>query len=66
MGEKSYVIRVNSLHKKFKADLKRANSRQNVMNAYWKHKKEHEKTLESHLKEEMKRVNRIKGKIEYR
>lgn len=36
------------------------------MNAYWKHRREHEKLLAKHLKEEMNQVNRVKSKIEYR
>jgi len=46
--------------------VKRAKSRQAVLNAYWKHKAQHEKLLKQHLKEEMAQVNRIKSKIKYR
>ena len=62
----SYTNQVAAIHKKFQAALKRANSRQAVLNAYWKHKADHERLLAKHLKEEMDQVKRIKGKMEYR
>lgn len=62
----SYLRGVASIHRKYQAALKRAKSRQQVLNAYWKHKKESERLLARHLKEEMGEVKRIKGKMEYR
>ena len=62
----SYTNQVAAIHKKFQTALKRANSRQAVLNAYWKHKADHEKLLEKHLKEEMNEVKRIKAKMEYK
>ena len=62
----SYTAQVNAIHRKFNAALKKANSRQAVLNAYWKHKAEHEALLVRHLKEEMNLVKRIKNKMEYR
>lgn len=62
----SYVRGVNALHRKYQAALRRAKTRQTVLNAYWKHKKESERLLAKHLKEEMMEVKRIKGKMEYR
>lgn len=62
----SYVRGVGQIHKKYQAALKRAKSRQAVLNAYWKHKKESERLLAKHLKEEMAEVKRIKGKMKYR
>jgi len=62
----SYVRAVASIHKKYQTTLKRAKSRQSVLNAYWKHKKESERLLAKHLKDEMAEVKRIKGKMEYR
>ncbi|HXG74333.1 MAG: hypothetical protein QW177_07205 [Candidatus Nitrosotenuis sp.] len=62
----SYVRGVAAIHRKYQAALKRAKSRQAVLNAYWKHKKESERLLAKHLKEEMAEVKRIKGKMEYR
>lgn len=62
----SYVRGVASIHRKYQIALKRAKSRQAVLNAYWKHKKESERLLAKHLKEEMAEVKRIKGKMKYR
>ena len=62
----SYASQVASIKKQFNAQLKRAKSRQAVLNAYWKHKAQHERLLKKHLKEEMAQVNRAKSKIKYR
>ena len=62
----SYANDVSALHKKYQTALKKAKTRQGVMNLYWKHKKDHEKLLKKHLKEEMAEVVRVKSKIEYR
>ena len=48
------------------AALKKAKSRQAVLNCYWKHKAQHERLLKKHLREEMAQVNRIKSKIKYK
>lgn len=68
MGSSSggYVRAVAGIHRKYQAALRRAKSRQSVLNAYWKHKKESERLLARHLKDEMADVKRIKGKMEYR
>lgn len=62
----SYVRGVAAVHRKYQAALKRAKSRQQILNAYWKHKKESERLLAKHLKDEMGKIKRIKGKMEYR
>ena len=62
----SYVNQINAIHRQFQSALKRAKSRQAVLNAYWAHKRQHEKILKKHLKEEMAQVNRIKSKLDYR
>ena len=62
----NYTSQVATIHKQFNVALKRAKSRQAVLNAYWKHKAQHEKLLKQHLKEEMADVNRRKSKIEFR
>lgn len=62
----SYVRGVAAIHRKYQTALKRAKSRQSVLNAYWKHKKESERLLAAHLREEMAEVKRIKGKMDYR
>ncbi len=66
MGSGSYTRGVAAIHRQFNTALKRANSRQAVMNAYWKHKRDSEKLLAKHLKEEFGDVNKIKSKIPYR
>ena len=62
----SYARAVAGIHRKYQVALKRAKSRQSVLNAYWKHKKESERLLAKHLKDEMAEVKRIKGKMDYR
>jgi hypothetical protein len=62
----SYTNEVAKIHRQFAATLKRAKSRQAVLNAYWAHKKQHEKLLQKHLREEMAQVNRIKNKLDYK
>ena len=62
----SYTGQVATIHRQFNADLKKAKSRQAVLNAYWKHKAQHERLLKRHLKEEMVQVNQVKSKIEFR
>ena len=43
-----YTSDVAKSHKKFTAALNRAKTRQACLNAYWKHKKEHENLLKKH------------------
>ena len=62
----SYTSQVATIHRQFNTALKRAKSRQAVLNAYWKHKAQHDKLLKQHLKEEMAQVNQVKSKIKYR
>ena len=62
----NYTSEVAAIHKKFQAQVKKAKSRQAVLNAYWKHKADHERLLAKHLKEEMAYVNKVKSKIDYR
>ncbi len=62
----SYSAQVASMHKQYQAALKRAKTRQAVLNCYWKHKAQHERLLKKHLKEEIAQVNRIKSNIKYR
>ena len=54
----SYTGQVATIHRQFNAEIKRAKSRQAVLNAYWKHKAQHERLLKQHLKEAMAQVNR--------
>jgi len=62
----SYVNQVNAMHRQYQSALKRARSRQSVLNLYWAHKRQHERLLKKHLREEMTQVTRIKNKIDYR
>ena len=62
----SYTNEVAKIHRQFNTALKRAKSRQTVLNAYWTHKKQHERLLQKHLKEEMVQVNRIKNRLDYK
>ena len=62
----SYTNQVAAIHRQFQAAVKRARTRQAVLNAYWAHKKAHERLLKKHLREEMSQVNKIKNKMDYR
>lgn len=56
-----YTSDVAKSHKKFTTALNRAKTRQACLNAYWKHKNEHENLLKKHLKEELADVNKKKS-----
>ena len=62
----SYTSQVNVIHRQFAAALRKAKSRQSVLNAYWAHKRAHERILKTHLREEMRQVNRVKNRMKYR
>jgi len=62
----SYTNEVAKIHRQFNTALKRAKSRQTVLNAYWAHKKQHERLLQKHLREEMALVNRLKNRLDYK
>ena len=62
-NSKSYFREVEKSHRKYSAALRRAGSRQAVMNLYWRHKKQHEALLKRHLREEMVEVVHIKKKF---
>tara|TARA_Y100000310_G_scaffold292230_1_gene320836 strand:+ start:176 stop:370 length:195 start_codon:yes stop_codon:yes gene_type:complete len=62
----SYTGQVAIIHRQFNTALRRAKSRQAVLNAYWKHKAQHERLLKQHLKQEMAQTNQVKSKIKYR
>ncbi len=63
MGVGNYTKAVVASQRRFQTALKRARTRQAVLNAYWKHKNEHERMLAKHLKEEFSETNRRKNKI---
>jgi hypothetical protein len=62
-NSKSYFREVERSHRIYTAALKRARSRQSVMNLYWRHKRQHEALLKRHLKDEMVEVNQVKKKF---
>jgi hypothetical protein len=62
-NSRSYFREVERSHRKYNAALRRARSRQSVMNLYWKHKRQHEALLRKHLKDEMVQVNLVKKKF---
>ena len=59
----SYTAQVAKSRKRFNSALKRAKTRQACLKAYYSHKKEHERLLKSHLKEELSQTNKKKAKI---
>jgi len=59
----SYTTEVNTIHKKFQNSVKRAKSKQSLNKAYSVHKKEHERLLKKHLREEIAMINKIKKKL---
>lgn len=62
-NSKSYFREVEKSHRKYNAAVKRARSRQSVMNLYWKHKRQHETLLKKHLRDEMAEIVQIKKKF---
>jgi len=60
----SYTNEVAKIHRQFSAA--RSKSRQAVLNSYWAHKKQHERLLKKHLREEMAQVNKIKNRLDYK
>jgi hypothetical protein len=59
----SYTTEVNTIHKKFQNAVKRAKSKQSLNKAYSVHKKEHERLLKKHLREEISMINKIKKNL---
>ena len=60
----SYTAQVNVIHKKFNAAVKKAKSKQALNKAYSSHKKEHERILKKHLREEVALINKAKSKLD--
>jgi hypothetical protein len=60
----SYSAQVNVIHKKFQNAIKRAKSKQTLNKAYSVHKKDHERLLKKHLREEIAMINKAKKKLE--
>ena len=59
----SYTTQVSAIHKKFNNAIKRAKTKQSLNKAYSVHKKEHERLLKKHLREEMAMINKAKKKL---
>ncbi|MDE1763506.1 MAG: hypothetical protein KGH88_04580 [Thaumarchaeota archaeon] len=62
-NSKSYFREVEKNHRTYNAAMKRAQSRQSMMNLFWRHKRQHEALLRKHLKDEMLQVIQLKKKF---
>jgi hypothetical protein len=62
-NSKSYFREVERSHRIYTAALRRARSRQAVMNLYWRHKRQHETLLRKHLRDEMLEIIQVKRKF---
>jgi len=60
----SYSAEVSTIHQKFKNAVKRAKTKQSLNKAYSVHKKDHERLLKKHLREEMAMIKKAKEKLE--
>jgi len=60
----TYTADVNVIHKKFNTAVKRAKTKTALNKAYSVHKKEHERILKKHLKEEMVTIKKVKAKLD--
>ena len=60
----TYTADVNIIHKKFNTAIKRAKTKTALNKAYSVHKKEHERILKKHLKEEMITIKKAKAKLD--
>jgi len=59
----SYSAQVNVIHKTFQNAVKRARTKQSLNKAYTVHKKAHERILKTHLREEIRMINKAKKKL---
>ena len=60
----SYSAQVNVIHKTFQNAVKRARTKKSLNKAYTVHKKAHERILKTHLREEIRMINKAKKKLE--
>lgn len=60
----SYTQEVNAIHKKFQNAMKRAKTKKSLNKAYSVHKKQHDRLLKKHLREEMAMINKAKKKLD--
>jgi S-methylmethionine-dependent homocysteine/selenocysteine methylase len=59
----SYSAQVNVIHKTFQNAVKRAKTKQTLNKAYSVHKRAHERILKTHLREEIRMINKAKKKL---
>lgn len=59
----SYTAQVSVIHKKFQNAVKKAKTKQSLNKAYSAHKKDHERLLKKHLKEEIAMIDKAKKKL---
>ena len=60
----TYSSDVNAIHKKFSNAVKRAKSKKALNKAYSVHRKDHERILKKHLREEAATIEKAKKKLE--
>ena len=60
----SYTNEVSAIHRKFQSAVKRARTKTSLNKAYSVHKKDHERLLKKHLKEETAMIKKAKKKLE--
>jgi hypothetical protein len=60
----SYTTEVSVIHRKFQNAVKRAKTKTTLNKAYSIHKKDHERLLKKHLREETAMINKAKKKLE--
>ena len=60
----TYTADVNTIHKKFNASVKKAQTKPALNKAYSTHKKEHERILKKHLKGEMSMIKKAKANLD--
>ena len=59
----SYSAQVNVIHKTFQNAVKRARTKKSLNKAYTVHKKAHARILKTHLREEVRMINKAKKKL---
>jgi len=60
----SYTTEVSLIRKKFQNAVKRAKTKKSLNKAFSIHKKDHERLLKKHLREETAMINKAKKKLE--
>ena len=60
----SYTTEVSIIRKKFQNAVKRAKTKKSLNKAFSVHKKDHERLLKKHLREETAMINKAKKKLE--